>query len=99
MAYVFVPRRVDHNYSDAERFGKISEVFGPSVNVMDFRDQHRVMETDILPISSEDDYVLPSGPTVMNLSVIVPLMRKHGFVNLLMWNSRRRCYVHRRFFL
>jgi len=84
-----------HDHSDAERFGELVYLSEGSIN----RYATSVMYRDfaqILKDSHEDDYLLPTGLTIMSVIACSIFARLHGRLNLLLFKSgKEKYYVER----
>jgi hypothetical protein len=100
MAKVFITNRGYHDYSDAERFGDIIFMSNnPSgMNQLQTGSMVRVFKPYI-DTSSPEDYLVVGSFTVMMLVAASLFAKKHGRLNLLIYNSQRNKYDVRRVML
>ena len=85
---VYVTNRSVHDYSAAVEFGELIYLSEGSMNRFDTSKIYRLFYP-ILKDSSEEDYILVSGLTTMNLVAAFIFAIKHGRLNLLLFKSYR----------
>ena len=98
MPTVFVIHGGGHSFKSAEDFGKLVIMSEGLISKFHITKMFREFE-QFLKDSSEDDYLLQSGPTVMNMIASAIFAAKHGCLNLLVWRVEghgRERYVSRR---
>jgi hypothetical protein len=88
---VWIPNRSFHDFSDAERFGELhylteGEVRG-SPNLLARRIHERLTN------ASEDDYLLISSLSILNVLAAAFLSRRFGRLNLLLFDKMRNRYI------
>ncbi len=96
---IYTPKKLGHDYSDAERKGEIFVVFdktqspfqmrGARELAMEFLEQHP---------PSEGDMLLISGPTSLNMVLQNCLLTKLRRLSLLIFHARDRIYIEREVF-
>lgn len=93
MSKVFVVNQSPHNFKPAAQYGEL--VFMSEGSIDRFATNRMIRQfTPFLAESSDEDHLVISGPTVMNVMAAVMLARKHGGVlNILL--ERRGSYVQR----
>jgi hypothetical protein len=89
---VYIVNDSGHDFSDAERFGRlISMTFG-SVDKLKVTEMFR-MFSEKMEFSTAKDYLLQSGPGIINMIAAGFFASKHGLLNLLIWDEGR--YIER----
>lgn len=91
---VWVVNDYDHDFSDAERFGRLIALSTGRVNVFQ---THRLKKTFEARMENcqKDDYILLSGAQVLNVIAAMTMAKKVGCVNLLIYDAIRKEYVPR----
>ena len=87
-----------HDMSPAEKNGDLVVLSKGSVDKYNTSYMVRIF-TPILDESKAEDFILVSGPTVMNTVACGIFAAKHGRLNLLLWrveDGGEDRYVHRR---
>lgn len=82
---VFVTNKGGHNYSDAERFGELIFMTEGSQNRFAVSSTYRAF-IDAMSDSNENDYLLITSMNVLNAIAAAIFARKHGRLNLLLFN-------------
>ena len=85
---VYVVNRGGHDHSDAERFGELVFLSHGSMNRYATSTIYRKF-VKVLRSSSPDDYILPTGLTVMTLIACSIFARLHGKLRLLLYRTSR----------
>lgn len=95
MATVWIPKSAGHNFSAAGRFGNVRFIFSSS----DSHFNPDLIEWRALSVLDEfdpdSDYLLFSGPALLNAIVFHKLVEKHGTIKLLLFHSRENKYLER----
>ena len=86
MSKVFVVNRGGHNHTDAERFGELIFMSEGTINRYAVSQMYRQF-VDHLKDSTEDDYILITGLSVMASVACSVFARIHGRLNLLLFKS------------
>lgn len=98
MAKVFITNDSGHDYSAAQQFGELITLSTGTVNKFHVTKMLRQFEP-LLRDSSPDDYILQSGPAVMNCIACAYFAALHGRLNLLIFrlegNGKQRYVVRR----
>lgn len=84
MNNVYVINDSGHDFSNAQRFGKLIYMTTGLVNKFNLTRMFRTF-LRFLKHSTPDDYILHSGPTVMNIVACGVFIAMHGRLNLLIW--------------
>jgi len=98
MSKVLVINRGYHDYSDAQRFGKLTFM---SEGRLDKYCVGKILR-DFEPFikdSEKDDHILVSSMTVANILAGCLFVLKHKALNLLIYNEQERKYISRRIML
>lgn len=88
MPRVYVVNKGGHNHHDAERFGELVFMSEGTVNRYAVSQMYRQF-AECLGKSSEDDYILITGLSVMASVACSIFARIHGRLNLLLFKSSR----------
>jgi hypothetical protein len=96
MARVYISNYNDeHDYTKAERFGRVVPVTTGNVNI--YRPQRTLVTMcENIKGITEDDYILFSGNALSGLLIAVACMHKVRVLNLLVFNARDSDYIHHR---
>jgi len=86
---VYIPNKSIHDFSAAEKFGDL--VFLSEGNISKYKTS-RIYRNFIekLKESKEDDYLMISGLTILNIIASLIMYSLHGKVNLLMFKGTRK---------
>ncbi len=90
MSNVYIINDSGHDYSDAERFGRLVYCTQGSLDKQDTTGMYRELSV-ALDDSTPDDYIVLSGLTSMCSIACSMLALRHGSINLLIFN--RGVYV------
>ena len=85
---VYVVNKGGHDHSDAERFGKLVYLSTGALNRYATSTIYRKF-VKILRNSNKEDYILPTGLTVMTLIACSIFARIHGELNILLFRAPR----------
>ena len=89
MRTVYVVHDGGHDYQEAEKWGsrhflQAGHIDKPDVEALLALTQEGLAE------SGPNDFILPSGPTILNILTASEFMRKHQRLNLLLWTKELR---------
>lgn len=99
MRKVWVVKQAGHDLSGAAKYGELVTVFDPEFSpFMVERAGERVAQVFKDNPPSEDDYILFSGPTSLNVVVAMALLQCVPSVRCLIFHARDRKYVVRDLF-
>lgn len=84
MPTVYVINRSSHDFSDAERYGRLEFLTEGSVNRFATANMVRIF-ADSLKNSQAEDYILPTGLNIMTVIACVVFALKHKALNLLLF--------------
>ena len=93
MKKVFIPNRSSHDYSRAKRFGTLITLTKGNIDLNNTSKIYRLVE-DALVNSSPDDYIMISGPSILNAIVCSMFTQLHGKINYLIYR-RDGSYIER----
>lgn len=95
MPVVYITNFSAHDYSAASRYGSIKPV---SVGIVNLLNPDRLITQAIEETkgSSEEDYLLFSGPPVMCALCLIVWLSKHESCNILIFDAKEREYVARK---
>ncbi len=83
---VYIVNLAGHNYTDAEKFGKLTYLTEGNVDTSRF-DRTIYLLSKKLRNSQPTDYILPSGKIVLNIMVAMIMHNLHGVVRCLIFNG------------
>jgi len=82
-----------HDFSDATKFGEVSFIF--KQRYYPFGDIKLLEQVfDDTPVQAED-YLILSGPVVLNAVCAALWLERFGYINLLMFNAKTGSYVEK----
>jgi hypothetical protein len=98
LSKVYIVNNSGHDFSPAEDFGELVIMSEGSVDKFQITAMLRQFGP-FLDLSEQEDYIVPSGPSIMNAIACSYFAAMHGRLNLLIWrlahNGHDR-YVHRK---
>ena len=83
---VFVVNDSGHDLANAKEFGDIVVISSNSISKTHIHEMNRLI-MPYIDNSSPRDYILQSGPAVMNMVISAAFAAKHKRLNLLLWVS------------
>jgi hypothetical protein len=89
---VYVVSKSAHDFSDAERYGTLIPLSSGPMNRYNVNNIHRQF-ADIMSESTDEDYILICGLSIMSSVACGIMAAKHGRLNMLLF--RRGKYVER----
>ena len=95
---VFIINSSGHDFSKAEAFGELVTMTRGTINKYSITSMARMFQP-FVDESSPNDYLLQSGPVVLNMIAAGMFAQKHGILNLLLWKAEadgQDRYVKRR---
>jgi len=96
MPTVYIVNQGGHNYTDAQRFGRLVYLSEGAINKFSVSKMYRIF-ADRLKQSQPEDYILISGLTVMSAIACACFGHLHKRLNLLLLKNER--YVERKLML
>jgi len=79
----------------ANQFGKVCPIFPKTVGPYDIRKQVTIIEEDVLPVATDDDYLLVVGPRTMLTVFTAAWVRHFDSMRLLVYDRLKKEYVPR----
>jgi hypothetical protein len=95
MAKVYVPNNSGHDFSDAHRFGELVFVTTGMIERFKVNTMFRQV-VDALEESSEEDYIMVTGLTQINVILTSVFTYKHHKLNMLIYDVKEEKYVPRK---
>lgn len=100
MSTVWIPKSAGHDFTAAGQYGVIKFIFEDSQDLFN-PDRLREIARQAIQNAEPTDYLLPSGPQIMNIMVFMALLERNKYVRLLLFNAkdnayRERCYYEQR---
>jgi hypothetical protein len=92
MKNVFIVNKSAHDFSEADKFGKVIFLSEGSMNRYATNSMVRQFEKGMRN-STEDDYIVPCSLNVMNSIACAIFAHKHGKLNLLLFKDGK--YIER----
>jgi len=92
MPNVYIVNKSSHDFSSAEKFGKLIYLSSGSMNRYATNNMVRIFN-DTLKNSKPDDYIVPCSLNIMNSIACAIFAAKHKRLNLLLFKSGH--YVER----
>jgi len=92
MPNVYIVNKSSHDFSPAEKFGKLIYLSSGSMNRYATNNMVRTFN-DVLKNSKPDDYIVPCSLNIMNSLACAIFAAKHKRLNLLLFKSGH--YVER----
>ncbi len=91
MSTVWVVHDKGHDLTGAERFGTIHPIFSGQINVFDV--SSRLLDIrEALKDAKEDDFILLSGYSLLNVLASNVLLEKFGGLRILIFHGNKREY-------
>ena len=94
MAKVYVVNNTHHNYSKAERYGKLVDVTKGKIPIFKTSTVRAMLEKGLAAFT-KDDYLLISGPAMVNIMAATLLYNKFDTVKFLIFDAKQQDYVVR----
>jgi hypothetical protein len=82
-----------HDYTKAERFGRVMPITTGSINSFN-PDRLMVVISTRLRVAAVDDFLTISGSPMLNALAIAMWLRRFGKANILQWSFRDDEYKH-----
>lgn len=83
----------DKNFQSAEKFGEVVYMSKGFIDLKNITKVRKIFER-WLEEATQEDYIILTGPAVINALVIMLWFNKFGYVNILSWDTRSPRYVH-----
>lgn len=91
MSRVWIVNFAGHDYSDAERFGELDYITRGYIS-LGHLDRILYTVSESVAKTDESDWLLPSGLILLNALTAAVWLKKHGTLNLLVWDQKTNCY-------
>ncbi len=85
--------RPKDDYTSAKSYGELVYLTNGFVKLNRLKELQEFLNVQ-LASAKPSDYIILSGPAVLNTYIVLYLYAKFGFVNLLYWDSTRGLYQH-----
>ena len=94
MAKVYVVNNTNHDYSKAEQYGELVYVTKGKLPIFKTNTVRAMLEKGLVKFS-KDDYLLISGPAIVNIMAATILYSKFDTVRFLIFDAKQQNYVVR----
>lgn len=92
MATVYVVNFSEQDFSPAEKWGNIQYITrGRGLNVFDIEGLLMICKEALLD-STPEDWLIISGPSILNIVVSSIMLTRHNRVNFLLFDAKARDY-------
>ena len=94
MAKVYVVNNTNHDYSKAEQYGELVYVTKGKLPIFKTNTVRAMLEKGLVKFT-KDDYLLISGPAIVNIMAATILYNKFDTVKFLVFDTKQQDYVVR----
>ncbi len=94
MAKVYVVNNTNHDYSKAEQYGELVYVTKGKLPIFKTNTVRAMLEKGLVKFT-KDDYLLISGPVIVNIMAATILYNKFDTVKFLIFDAKQQDYVVR----
>ncbi len=94
MAKVYVVNNANHNYSKAKQYGELVYVTKGKLPIFKTSTVRAMLEKGLVKFT-KDDYLLISGPAIVNIMAATILYNKFDTVKFLVFDAKQQDYVVR----
>ena len=94
MAKVYVVNNTNHDYSKAEQYGELVYVTKGKLPIFKTNTVRAMLEKGLVKFT-KDDYLLISGPAIVNIMAATILYNKFDTVKFLIFDAKQQDYVVR----
>ena len=94
MAKVYVVNSTNHDYSKAEQYGELVYVTKGKLPIFKTTTVKAILEKGLVKFT-KDDYLLISGPAIVNVMAATVLYNKFDTVKFLVFDAKQQDYVVR----
>lgn len=94
MAKVYVVNNVHHDFSKAEQYGELVYVTKGQLPIFKTSTVRAMLEKGLVKFT-KDDYLLISGPAIVNIMAATLLFNKFDTVKFLVFDAKQQNYVVR----
>lgn len=83
---VYIVNKAGHDFSSARKFGELTYLSEGPINRYSLTAMYREF-SDKLKDSSPDDFIVPTGYSIMTMVAAVIFAHKHGRINVLLYKE------------
>lgn len=94
MATVWITKAAGHEFEEARVYGELKVLVSEDISPFNL-DLARRTISEALSSAGPDDYLLVSGPAVLNMVAVDELAKRFGSFRLLLYHARTRKYLPR----
>ena len=94
MAKVYIINNANHDYSKAEQYGGLVDVTRGRLPIFKTSTVRAMLEEGLVDFT-KDDYLLISGPAIVNVMAATILYNKFDTVKFLVFDAKQQDYVVR----
>ncbi len=94
MTKVYVVNDINHDYSKAERYGELVYVTRGKIPIFKTCIVRAMLEIGLVKFT-KDDYLLISGPAIVNIIAATLLFNKFDTVKFLVFDAKQQDYIVR----
>ena len=94
MAKVYVVNNTSHDYSKAEQYGELVYVTKGKLPIFKTNTVRAILEKGLVKFT-KDDYLLISGPAIVNIMAATILHNKFDTVKFLIFDAKQQDYAVR----
>jgi len=94
MAKVYVVNNTNHDYSKAEQYGELVYITKGKLPIFKTNTVRAMLEKGLVKFT-KDDYLLISGPAIVNVMAATILYNKFDTVKFLIFDAKQQDYVVR----
>ena len=94
MAKVYVVNNTNHDYSKAEQYGELVYATKGQLPILKTSTVRAMLEKGLAKFT-KDDYLLISGPVIVNIMAATLLFNKFDTVKFLVFDAKQQDYVVR----
>lgn len=85
---VYIVNRAGHDFSRAEEFGELVFLTEGPINRFSLTAMYRIFNEG-LEDSHKDDYILPTGYSIMTMVAAIIFSHMHGKINVLLYKDNK----------
>ncbi len=94
MAKVYVVNYTNHDYSKAKQYGELVYITKGKLSIFKTNTVRAMLEKGLVKFT-KDDYLLISGPAIVNVMAAIILYNKLNTVKFLVFDAKQQDYVVR----
>jgi len=98
MPKVYIPNNSGHDFSNAEEYGTPVFITEGTIDRFKINQMYREV-ADALKDSTDEDYIIVSGLTQINVVLTSAFAYKHGVLNMLIYDVKEERYILRKLVL